>query len=91
MRLQKSKDIIIHDESSGCVLLNMENGSFYGVHDLSLEIWKMLDDIFEAEQIVVRIAAKFKDIDKEEISNDVISFIAELKKEGLIKEYDDNN
>jgi len=88
MLLHKSKEVVTHYENGGCVILNMENGNFYGVHDLSLQIWDMLDEVIDSNEIVDRIAMMYDGIPKEEISEDINEFINEMLKEGIIKKYE---
>lgn len=88
MKLKKNKDIVIHNENGGYVLLNMTNGNFYGLYDLSLSIWEMLEETDDSDEIINKLINKYSDVEKEIISEDVNSFIKELINEEIIEEYE---
>jgi hypothetical protein len=66
------------------VLFNLNTGEFYGLQDISYYIWQLLGTCSSVEEIIREIKKNFKVDDEKEMRKEVINFLSELKKEGLI-------
>ncbi|WGV60415.1 PqqD family protein [Brevibacillus brevis] len=82
-RILNVKATIDNDEY---ILLNMANGKFYGLDNVGSEIWKMIEDGNEFNQIVDNLHEKYGE-DKERINEDIKKYIDKLTKSGLVRQY----
>jgi hypothetical protein len=86
MRLTKSKDLVEHVDNGECSVLNMQNGNFYGLHDVAAKIWTVLDETDNTSEIVDLLSRTYTNVEKEALKADINSFIKKLIREGLVKE-----
>lgn len=83
MRLMKNPSLVETCKNEELVILNMDNGKYYGLQDTSLEIWKLLEK-YKDEDELLNEALNLYNEDKEIITKEVREFISNLNKEGLI-------
>lgn len=85
--IKRKKNIVQHKENGGYVVLNMDNGDFYGLYDISQEIWDMLDGDNNVDDIVEKLNKKYSEISAAEIRSDVEAFVNKLMSVELVEIY----
>jgi len=66
------------------VLLKLEDGYYFEVNEVGLDIWERCDGQHSVEKIMNQLSKKYG-VSKNKISNDALDFINELSKRKLIK------
>lgn len=78
------QDGILAQEASGrTVLLRLEDGSYYALDDVGATIWSLCDGQRSLAEIVTELCSEF-DASEETVRNDVVEFVAELRRERLL-------
>lgn len=80
-----NKNIIENFENNGIVILNLDNGNFYGLYDVSYAIWELLkkgEGLGEIKKNILK--GYLEDEVKENIIEDIYQFINELINEKVI-------
>ena len=72
------------DLGGEAVILSLKTGKYYGLNTLGVRIWELLQTPRSAAAIEEAILEEF-DVDPDECSSEVRSFIELLKSEGLIE------
>lgn len=75
---------IVSDMDGEKVMLNIQNGKYYNLGILGGEIWNLISDPINVNQLVMMLMAEYE-INKEECEEQVIAFLSSLHQEGLIK------
>lgn len=83
MRLMKNSSLAETRKNDEVVILNMDNGKYYGLQDTSLEIWELIDQYKDANELLSEALNMYNE-DKGIITKEVKEFISNLIKEGLI-------
>ena len=84
MRMMKNVSLIETRKNNELVILNMDNGKYYGLQDTSLEIWDLMERGYKDENELLYEVLNIYNEDKEIITKEVKEFISNLTKEGLI-------
>ena len=86
MERPQQRDGILAQEAQGkTVLLRLDDGSYFAVDDVGARIWELCDGQRSLEQIVAVMHEEF-DAPADQISSDVLEFVAELRSEQLLVE-----
>ena len=72
------------DLGGEAVILSLKTGKYYGLNALGVRIWELLQTPHSTEAIEAAILSEF-DVEADECSMEVRSFIDLLKSEGLIE------
>ena len=83
MRYCINEKAIISKDNGELVILNMENGKFYGVDDLGTEIWELLQKGKSCDQITQQLHKNYNE-PIENIKRDLQMFINNLYRFGLV-------
>ena len=83
MRLMKNSSLVETRKNDELVILNMDNGKYYGLQDTSLEIWELLEVCTDEDELINQ-ALNIYNENKDTIKKEVKEFIFNLTKEGLI-------
>jgi Coenzyme PQQ synthesis protein D (PqqD) len=78
--------ILSNSVGQSLVLLDLNGGFYYGLSDVSIEIWNLLKEPKSIIDISDFITETYS-IDKPQALSDAQEFITELKKMNLIKEH----
>ena len=65
------------------VLLNLENGTYYGLDPVGTRIWELLKEGHSTAEICRLLGAKYE-VEQVTIENDVRNFLADLKEHGIV-------
>lgn len=80
------KDIAIRKESFGALIYDRKGYRFYKVNNMGHYIFELISKAeFSIERLVGKLVEEFHE-DREVVEKDVIEFLKELNKRGLIRE-----
>jgi len=75
-------DVMTADFSPEVVLLNLQDGVYYGVEDVGARVWTLLQSPIAVGAILETIAAEFE-VDRERSDREVRAFVQQLVDRGL--------
>jgi Coenzyme PQQ synthesis protein D (PqqD) len=82
----KRKDqVIAQKAASDFLLFNMDNGSYYSLNEVGSRIWELCDGKNSVAQVVATVAAEY-DSPGNEVQNDILELLEELRSGKLIVE-----
>jgi len=84
-KIRFSNSLFIQDIDDERVILDEDTGLYFGLDSVSKEIWELLSIGYTISQVVDELE-KIYDIDREQLSNDVVSFISSLIDNNLAEE-----
>lgn len=77
-------DQLSSDLSGGVVILNLADGTYYGLDEVGACVWRMLAEPRTVEELRDRIVAEFE-VGARECEADLIHLLAELEEHALIQ------
>lgn len=83
MPLCISENVIWEELSGELIVFKLDNGQYYRFNNSGLIVWKGIADSLTKEAIVEKMASAYS-INNTQVAKDVEIFLAELKKEKLI-------
>jgi hypothetical protein len=86
-RYQPVKQHLYSDLKGEAVILNMENGKYYGLNGVGVSIWKALSDAASVTEIESAILAEYE-VDAETCRAEVQAFVSQMLDEKLIEKID---
>lgn len=75
---------IVSDMDGEKVMLSIENGKYYNLGEIGGEIWESIKDPISIYDLIHSLLQQYE-VEEEECSNQVISFIDTLVEQGLVK------
>ena len=85
MMIKKNKNLCISEKNDEIVVLNMKSGNFFGLQDVSYDIWKAIEKYQDIELVIDEIVKNYN-VDRKEAEIDVKDLIQEMKENGLVFE-----
>lgn len=79
----RSPDLIAAGIDDDLVMMSVEQGQYYGITGVGSHVWELLADPISIERIIQSICHEY-DIDEATCSADLIAFIEELMRMGLV-------
>jgi len=79
----KNKSILENEIDGEKIMLNIDNGEYYGLDKIASRIWELLNEKIEIESLIQQLLEEYE-IDYETCKNDVLEFLDELIKKKLI-------
>ena len=70
--------------AEGGVLFSSETEVYFGVNPVGAIIWDLLPKAATLEELCATLSARFHDVGPDRIRHDVLSFIADLRANGLV-------
>lgn len=83
--LKKNNKLCISEKNDEIVILNMESGMFFGLQDVSYDVWKIMEEHRDVASIVNEIVQIY-DVARKEAEIDISNIINEMKENGLVIE-----
>jgi len=84
--IEKNENFVLKEEKEGGILLNPSSGEFAVINKTGCLIWKFIDGRNSKNDIVAKIAKKFE-VPQSYIKKDVLSFLDQLKRNGLVNNF----
>lgn len=66
------------------LIASVETGNYFGVGASARRIWELLEQATTVDELCTKLASEFEG-DREEIRKDVLEFLGELLRHGLIR------
>lgn len=82
-KINKAPDLLAAEMDGEIVLLNVEQGSYYGLDAVGSDIWQRLEAPIVISDLASQLARDY-DGDVETIESDLLALAAELHAEGLV-------
>jgi hypothetical protein len=86
-RFKVSSDTVVTEVGGEAVLLNLKDGTYYGLRQTGVFIWRMLEEGADAISITEAIVGRYG-LAEPEAERDVQAFLASLLGRGLIEQAD---
>ena len=81
--IQIPEDVLFHDLDGEAVLLNLENGKYYGLDRLGTEIWTMLSEHGQVALAYQAVLDSY-DVEPERLQTDLLALLEKFTEQGLI-------
>jgi hypothetical protein len=82
--VQRDPDVIAAEADQDLVMVSIANGLYYGVSDVAREIWEALESPKKISDLIENLAETYN-IDHIKCEQDTLSFLEDLRTEGLLK------
>jgi hypothetical protein len=66
------------------VVLNLQDGVYYGLNDVGARVWALLDTMGTPREICEALQAEYE-IDRATLEADVLALLAEMEEGGLVE------
>lgn len=83
--LKRNNDLCVSEKNDEIIIMDMEKGEFWGLQDVSFDIWKLLDECNSEDQLTNRLIQLYE-VDKKEVMYDVNNIIKSMKEKGMVIE-----
>ena len=82
--VHRDPDVIAAEADRDLVMVSIANGLYYGVSDVAREIWEAIERPKKISDLVDDLAETFN-IDRTTCEQETLSFLEDLRSEGLLK------
>jgi Coenzyme PQQ synthesis protein D (PqqD) len=86
--VHRDPDVIAAEADRDLVMVSIANGLYYGVSDVAREIWEAIERPKKISDLVDSLAGTFN-IDRTTCEQETLSFLEDLRSEGLLKVNDE--
>lgn len=83
IRYKAIKEHLCSDLDGGAVILNLSNGTYFGLNSVGFFIWNALTEKRSFEELLQLVGEEF-DVEEETCRSEVQAFLDEVLKQGLI-------
>jgi hypothetical protein len=83
-RLAIAPDVLASELGAEVVMLNLHDGTYYGLDGAGTEIWKLLQHPVKIDEIVSAVVALY-DVDAGRCREDVCTLLGHLLERGLVE------
>ncbi|MCU5061347.1 PqqD family protein [Bacillus cereus] len=84
LRVLLNKDLLVYEENNEMILINMVKNNFYALDYMGTVIWKKMVNCEDVKKVIEYVCSEFN-AEYQEVEEDTLNFIFELKKVGVIK------
>lgn len=82
--VQRDPDVIAAEADRDLVMVSIANGLYYGVSDVAREIWETIEHPKKISNLIDDLAGTYN-IDRTRCEQETLSFLEDLRTEGLLK------
>jgi hypothetical protein len=82
--VHRDPDVIVAEADRDLVMVSIANGLYYGVSDVAREIWEAIECPKKISDLVDDLAGTFN-IDRTTCGQETLSFLEDLRTEGLLR------
>ena len=82
--VQRDPDVIAAEADRDLVMVSIANGLYYGVSDVAREIWETIERPKKISDLIDDLASTYN-IDRTTCEQETLSFLEDLRTEGLLK------
>ncbi|MBI3890982.1 MAG: PqqD family protein [Candidatus Wallbacteria bacterium] len=83
-RVVRAEEMMSAPIDNEIVILNLPRDNYVGLDEIARRIWELLEQPLPVEELCARLAAEYEG-PTEQIEADVLGFLSELEKEGLLR------
>ena len=83
---KKTKRVISNEEDGSILIFDSGSGSIHTLNETGALIWNNIDGTTSVRDIVTRVLKENPDEEREDVEEEVIKFLKELKKLNFIEE-----
>jgi hypothetical protein len=80
--VQRNPDMIFTDFGNEMVMLSMEDSRYYGINEVGVRVWALMEAPMSIAGIVDAICDEF-DVSTEQCAQDVLAFVAQLQQKNM--------
>lgn len=84
MKILVNNDVIVYEENNEIILVNMIKNNFYALDYIGSVIWRKIEETKDLTKLIDIISKEFNE-EKNVIKNDLIAFVFDLEKAGVVK------
>jgi Coenzyme PQQ synthesis protein D (PqqD) len=82
--VQRDSDVLAAEADQDLVMVSIANGLYYGVSDVAREIWEAIEHPRKISDLIDDLAGTYN-IDRTTCKEETLSFLEDLRAEGLLK------
>jgi hypothetical protein len=82
--VQRDPDVLAAEADKDLVMVSIANGLYYGVSEVAREIWEAIEQPTKISDLIDSLAGTY-DIDPMTCKEETLSFLEDLRTEGLLK------
>ena len=85
--VQRDPDVMTAEAERDLVMVSIANGLYYGVSEVAREIWETIQQPKKVSDLINDLAGTYN-IDRTTCEQETLSFLEDLRSEGLLKVVD---
>jgi hypothetical protein len=82
--ISAKKEIVAADMDGDTVMMSVAAGKYYNLGTTGGMIWKMLESPISVATLITKLLEQYE-VTREQCETEVLSFLSEVKKEGLLE------
>jgi hypothetical protein len=79
----RTQEILASEMGKETVMLDVQKGAYFGMDEIGSTIWGMIKTPVRIAELCAALQTRFS-VDAEECQRDVLAFLEDLKKQGLL-------
>lgn len=76
--LVQNQESVFRNEEDGAFLFDPETGNLKYINNMGVNIYQLCDGVITVEDIIVLVTENYKEISKDQIENDIKSYLKSL-------------
>jgi len=82
--LKRNGDLLSNELDGETVMMSIDSGKYYGLEEIATRVWELLEQPTSVSALCGVLVEEF-DVAREQCEADVLPFLSELAKEGLVE------
>jgi hypothetical protein len=82
--VHQSEDIVASDIDDEKVMMSVEKGQYFNLDPVGSRVWELLEKPIKVSALIDTLLLKY-DVDRETCQRDVLAFLEELHKDGMVQ------
>ena len=83
-KVRPARDVIYRELGGEMVLLNLQNGVYYGLNESGMQMWTLLAELKEPRRVVDALEQEYA-ASRDQLERDLQALLTELREKGLIE------
>lgn len=83
MKVTIPDDVVFRDLAGEAVILNLANGTYFGLNEVGTWVWNLLAEHGSTEQILASVLAEYE-VEEAQLRQDIEALLHTLAEKGLI-------
>lgn len=81
--VQRNPDMIFTDFGVEMVMLSMEDSRYYGINEVGVRVWELMESPMIIAGIIDAICEEF-DVSAQQCEQDLLAFLAQLQQKNMV-------